>query len=222
MKHLKTTMFLILTAVAFWVPTAVAQAVDSSHLSDKITVSVNHTIPATEEVTNPIGQSIKIGPNMVNVQVCRAGKFVDGKCTGTLDFDYTSHNLKTTGGIDFLSNVISTTGTQPAVAKFLALSTDATAPAAGDCAAGSTTCVLTSEVTTNGLARTAGTYAHTNGTSTYTLTNTWTATGTVSSVQKAAVFNAASSGTMVFENTFTAVTLNTNDTIQVTWTITIS
>lgn len=219
MKHLKSILLLTLAAVAFWVPTE-AQTVDTSHMSDQITVSVTHNTPTPE--ISPAGESVKIGPNMVNVQVCRAGKFVDGKCTGTLAYDYTSHNLKTTGGIDFLANVISTTGTQPAVAKFLALSTDATAPAAGDCAAGSATCTLTGEVTTNGLARTAGTYAHTNGASTYTLTNTWTATGTVSSVQKAAVFNAASSGTMVFENTFTAVTLNTNDTIQVTWTITIS
>lgn len=221
MKRLFTLSAVFLALVL--VPFVQAQTQESSQVSDKVSVAVNHQEVSDDSPLTlaPAGESIKVGPNMVNVKVWRAG-CLPVKSTACLALDYTSHNLKTTGGIDFLSNVISTTGTQPAVAKFLALSTDATAPAAGDCAAGSVACTLTSEVTTNGLARIAGTYAHTNGTSTYTLTNTWTATGTVTSVQKAAVFNAVSSGTMVFENTFTAVTLNVNDTIQVTWTITIS
>jgi hypothetical protein len=41
------------------------------------------------------------------------------------------------------------------------------------------------------------------------------------SVQKSGLFNASSSGTMTHENTFTAVTLATNDQLQVTWTLTL-
>jgi hypothetical protein len=49
----------------------------------------------------------------------------------------------------------------------------------------------------------------------YTLTKTWTATG-AQSAQAFGVFTASSAGTMCFEGTFTQVTLNTNDTFQLT------
>jgi len=52
----------------------------------------------------------------------------------------------------------------------------------------------------------------------YTLVNTWTATGT-QSAQAFGVFNASSSGTMIFEGTFTSVTLNSGDTFQLTETV---
>lgn len=52
----------------------------------------------------------------------------------------------------------------------------------------------------------------------YTLVNTWTATGT-QSMQAFGVLNAASSGTLVFEGTFTSVTCNTLDTFQLTETV---
>jgi hypothetical protein len=123
---------------------------------------------------------------------------------GSVFYDYTTHNLRTTGGTDWQGNAMSATSGRPAAANFIALTNDATTPAAGDCAAGSLACTLTSEIISNGLSRTIATYAHSNGNftpssgSSYTLTDTFTATGD-QSVQKAAVFNAASSGTMVFE-----------------------
>lgn len=129
------------------------------------------------------------------------------------------HNLRTTGGADWQANAMGTTGSQPATATYIALTNDATAAAAGDCAAGSTTCTLTSEITTLGLARHVATYAHSNGTNTWSLSETWTASGT-QSVQKAGMFNAASSGTMTFEANFTQVNLVSTDTFTATWTIT--
>jgi hypothetical protein len=134
------------------------------------------------------------------------------------------HNLKTTGGFDWLANVMSVTSGPPAQANYLALSSNSAAAAAGDCAAGSSACTLTSEYATLGLSRAQGTYAHSNGTSTYTLTYTWTCVGCSSTaVNKSAIFNASSSGTMVFEYLFgSTVTLNGTDQIQVTWTITLS
>lgn len=51
-----------------------------------------------------------------------------------------------------------------------------------------------------------------------TLVHTWTATA-AQSAQAFGVFTAVSSGTMCFEGTFTAVSLNTNDTFQLTETV---
>lgn len=159
-----------------------------------------------------IAEDISEKPHIVHV----VAKHADG----TVFFDETTHNLRTTGGADWQANSMSATSSRPAAANFIAVSNDATSPAAGDCAAGSVTCTLTSEIVTNGLSRVQATYAHSNGTASYTLTTTFTASGT-QSAQKAAVFNAASSGTMVFEALFTQVSLVTSDTVTITWTISI-
>jgi len=106
--------------------------------------------------------------------------------------------------------------------RVIALSTDTGAPATTDTS-------LASEITTNGLGRTIGTVAHTavsggtttTVTSTYTVSYTFTATGTESGVQKSALFYSAvaSTGTAMFENTFSSVSLISGDTLAVTWTI---
>jgi len=150
----------------------------------------------------------------VNVHVVAA------HADGRVFYDSSTHNLRTTGGADWQANAMSATSGQPAGVNFIALSNDATSPAAGDCAAGSSTCTLASEISTNGLARTQATYAHSNGTNTYTLTHTFTASGT-QAAQKAGMFNASSSGTMVFEAAFTQVSLGSGDTVTVTWTVSI-
>jgi hypothetical protein len=129
------------------------------------------------------------------------------------------HNLRTTGGADWQANAMGTTSTQPATATYIALTNDSGTAAAGDCAAGSSACTLASEITTNGVARHVATYSHSNGTNTWSLNYTWTATGT-QSVQKAGMFNASSSGTMVFESNFTQVNLVSTDTFTATWTVT--
>jgi hypothetical protein len=126
------------------------------------------------------------------------------------------HNLLTNGGRDFIHNQAYTNtsaGTQGS--RYIAVTTDTGSPAAGDT-------TLTSEITTNGLGRAAATTnTHTAGTNTTTLGITFTATGAHTAVQKSALFNASSAGTMTHENTFTAVTLATNDQLQVTWTLTL-
>ena len=126
------------------------------------------------------------------------------------------HNLLTNGGRDFIhaqayTNVAA--GTQGS--RCIAVSTDAGAPAAGDT-------TLTGEISTNGLQRAnATTNTHSAGTNTSTLGITFTASGTHTSVQKTALFNATSSGIMTHENTFTPVTLASADSLQVTWTLTL-
>lgn len=138
---------------------------------------------------------------------------------GSVFYDNWVHNLRTTGGADWQAAVMGNAGSQPAAANYIALSNNSVAPAAGDCAAGSSTCTLSGEISSNGLARHAATYSHSNGTNVYSDTYTWTASGT-QSVQEAGWFNASSSGTMVFEAAFSQVNLVATDTFTATWTVT--
>jgi hypothetical protein len=132
------------------------------------------------------------------------------------------HNLITNAGKDFISAQIGSSvaagGSAPGStgANFIALSSDTTAPAATDT-------TLTGEVTdVNGLARAQGTYSHTAGQATFTISKTFSATGTYTNVQKAGLFTASSSGTMMAENTFSPVSLANGDQLTITWTITLS
>lgn len=128
------------------------------------------------------------------------------------------HNTYTNAGrdkahSDGYTNV--TTGTHGA--NYVAVSADTGAPAAGDT-------TLTGEIdNTNGLGRAlSDTHSHSNGTNTSSIVHTWTATGAVADIHKAALFNASSSGTMSHAAVFSSdVTLATNDQLQVTFTITL-
>jgi len=80
-------------------------------------------------------------------------------------------------------------------AAWMALSTDATAPAASDT-------TLTGELTGSGLARAVGTYSHTAAASTYQLSHLFTATGSAT-INKEAIFgacNTTAGGVMPFES----------------------
>jgi hypothetical protein len=125
------------------------------------------------------------------------------------------HNLITNAGKDFIAAQLGSTSAATNGANYIALTTNSTAPAATDTTLGG-------EITGSGLARAQGAYSHTSGTATYTVSNTFTATGTVNNVQKAGLFTASSAGTMMAENTFTAVSLAANDQLTITWTITLS
>jgi hypothetical protein len=138
---------------------------------------------------------------------------------GTVFYDSDLDDLRTTGGADWQANVMGATSGQPAAGTYMAATNDSAAPAVGDCAAGSTSCTLPSEITSNGLSRKVCTYAHSNGTASYSCQVVYTATGT-QAVQKFGLFNASSSGTMIFEGTIAQVTLNNTDTLTMTWAVT--
>lgn len=133
--------------------------------------------------------------------------------------------LRTNAGTDWQASIMGNsaasgagTGTQRS-ADFVALTTDGTAPAGGDT-------TLASELATDGLSRAAGTYAHTGGTNTYTITRAFTFTragGVDRNVQKIGVFNAGSVGTMAFETLLTAAQLlqANGDQLTVTQTVTL-
>ena len=124
--------------------------------------------------------------------------------------------MRTDNGRDWQARVMADTSSDGsgsyAPANWVALSDDATPPDAGDT-------TLAGELTGGTLARAQASYAHTNGTATYTLINTFTSDREVN-VHKYGVFTAESGGTMVFEEAFDdVVPLKIGDTIQTVDTI---
>ena len=121
-------------------------------------------------------------------------------------------NLLTTGGRDWIHGQVYDEGTTDE-AKYIALTSNSDAASAADT-------VVTGEITTGGLARAAGTYDHTASGNETTITKTFTSSGSHTGVQKAGLLTASSSGTLVHENTFSSVNLESSDELTVTWTIT--
>jgi len=102
--------------------------------------------------------------------------------------------------------------------NYIALSNDGTAPAAADTA-------LTAELTGNGLDRAQGTVTLPTGAGNQTtIAYMFTYLGATQAVQKTALFDTIGpppAGVMAHEIQFTARTLFTNDTLTVTFTLTI-
>lgn len=104
------------------------------------------------------------------------------------------------------------------VARFMGLTTDVGAAAAGDT-------TLASEITTGGCGRALATYAHTGSTATYTLVKSFSVTSGFT-IHKGGLFtasNVTAGGIMVFEAVLSADAIVANlDTLQVTATVTLS
>jgi hypothetical protein len=126
------------------------------------------------------------------------------------------HNLITnTGRVQMHTQLYATTGILTNGFNYIAVSNDATAPAATDT-------VLAGEITTNGLARAQGNVTLPTGAGVSTTVSfTFTYTGaSAQGVQKTALFTAISGGVMNHEIAFTQRTLNQNDQLTLTFTIT--
>lgn len=128
--------------------------------------------------------------------------------------------LLTNVGRDALHQQLLTTGSQPAAFHYMGISANATAPSATDT-------TLAGEITTGGggLVRASATFAHTTGTNTSTLTNTFTANGSDTlpvTIAQIGIFNASSSGTICFHTALsgTATLSVIGDNITVTETVT--
>lgn len=120
-------------------------------------------------------------------------------------------NLVTTVGKALIAGRINGSGA-PAAATYIAVGTGTTAAAAGDT-------TLQTETATSGLSRAAATVSlvttsTTNDTA--QLTNTFTVTGTVA-VTESGVLNAASVGTLLCHQVFTAINVVSGDSLAVTW-----
>lgn len=121
-------------------------------------------------------------------------------------------NIRTNVGKDYTADALGKSGSRPAVAEYMALTENA-----GGSDATHTT--LPGEITTGGLQRAQATYAHTVGTTVYTLAHTFPSTGTFTGVQMDALLNAASVGTLFLEATFLPTPLIAGDSITVTHTV---
>lgn len=157
-------------------------------------------------------------PSAVDVSLADAG--VPRTDLGDTPPDTTM--LHTSAGIDLMSRVMFDTASNAtstyAAATYVAITADSAAPAAGDTA-------LTSEQTTNGFARAQATYAHTNGTATAVMTKTFTSTQASGSttINKAGLLNAASTGTLAYETAVPSPpALVLSDSVAFTWTMTLS
>ncbi len=175
-------------------------------------------IPQSEVLKEADGVGIEVERsivhNWVNVTARHCGLLDPLTCAmddSRVFFTETNHNLRTTAGGDWQASVMGNTAAPPATCNYIAVSNDSGAPVVGDT-------VVAGEITTNGLARAQGVYAHTASTAAFTIQKAFSATGTQAS-QKAGLLNASSTGTLCFENTYTGVTVNNGDTLTVTWTI---
>lgn len=125
------------------------------------------------------------------------------------------HNVVPTAGRDFLHVQGYSTASGVACGfNYVALSNDTLTETTAST-------VLSNEIVANGLSRAQGTVAHTNGTNTTTVTKIFTCTTTSQAAQKAALFNASSSGTMCHVLSFTQRTLQVADTLTIVFTITL-
>jgi hypothetical protein len=126
--------------------------------------------------------------------------------------------LLVNSGRDFVASQLAGTPSATAIAKYVGLTANATAP-------GATDTTLTGEITTasGGLIRVAAAYSHTTGSATYTLTNTFTTNGFDTlpvTVAKAGVFDAATAGNLVWESLMVAAPLvDVGDSLPIIWTV---
>jgi hypothetical protein len=179
---------------AAYAQSAAEPEIRNSKIGDRQSPITNHQSQITDSITPRV-------PNMVHL--------VARHRDGTIFYDQWVHNLRTNAGINWQYGQMA--GGTAAVCTYIALSNSGATPAATDTA-------LASEITSNGLARADGSPSHTSNATSYTLSYTFTATGT-QSAQNAGMLNASSSGTLCFENTFSQVNMNSGDTLAVTWTV---
>lgn len=124
-------------------------------------------------------------------------------------------NLRTNLGANYWNQQLFGAASATAIAKYMAITADATAPAAGDT-------TLASEQTTNGLARAAATVTHTANATSTQLSVTWTYTGAASlTLAKVGLFDATTAGNLVLETLLSATaTVSANgDQVTVNWTV---
>jgi hypothetical protein len=123
---------------------------------------------------------------------------------------YVKDNIIVNVGFDLISDAIGKSASRPAVISHIAVGTGTTAEAA-------TQTALVTE-----LSRIAATYAHTAGTKVFTMTTTFGAGVGTGAITEAGVFNAASAGIMLDRVVFAVINKGAADTLQVTFTFTMS
>lgn len=125
--------------------------------------------------------------------------------------EVTIANLITTTGKAGIASRINGAGSEAAF-TYIALGTGTTAAAVGDTA-------LETELSTGGMSRANATASRTTTDTTddtARLVNTFTITGTAA-ITESGVLNAASTGTLLCRQVFSAINVSNGDSLQVTW-----
>lgn len=137
-------------------------------------------------------------------------EYVDGR----VEEQYHAGTL-TTIGKNYIEDQLGDSPNATAPAKWISVSTSSDSPAAG-------WTQIPTEISTNGLERASGTYTST-GDGVWTIHYQFTATGTHTDVQLTGLqWDDAGDNNLLGADTFTPVTLNSDDKLTVTWTITVT
>lgn len=119
------------------------------------------------------------------------------------------HNMIVDGGFDFICDAMGN-ATQPGAMGYIGVGTGTTAASASQTALGTE------------LSRNAATYAHTAGTKVFTLTADFDEGDATGAITEAAVFNAATNGTMLDRVVFDVINKGPNDKFKATFEFTLS
>jgi hypothetical protein len=133
------------------------------------------------------------------------------KDDGTVETHY-KDNIIVNTGFDFIANAIGLTASRPEAMNAIALGTDTTAA------------TLAQTALAGELAREAATYAHTAGTKVFSFAANFAAGVATGAITEAGVFNSivANSGIMFDRVVFPVINKGAADTLQVTFTFTVS
>ena len=140
----------------------------------------------------------------------------DLKLTGALKISLNDEivhqcdNLVVTAGKNWVAGRFKD-GSIPAEMSHMAIGSADTAPAAGNTA-------LVTELNRIALTTDGGTVS----TNTVQYDARWTSAAAAYAIKEAGIFNAASGGTMLARTTFAVINKGTDDTVSISWTITVS
>ena len=208
-------------------------------------------LPAQPPTPNVVYNLFKVGQTTADQTIVANGwkpvgyacqtatpeQIAQGAGSTVCGFKYTtaSHNIITNAGIDWLACVMGkvlkcSSSVTPQSGNYIAVACLSAAPACTTTTGCpptqlATDTTLANEITANGFYnganRWAATFTHTNGTATYQMANTFTASATTNNICTSALFTKTTAGVMVFENSFSLTNMNNLDTLAVTWTITL-
>ena len=119
-------------------------------------------------------------------------------------------NLVVTAGKNWVAGRFKD-GSIPDEMSHMAIGSAATAPAAGNTA-------LATELNRIALTTDGGTVS----TNTVQYDASWTSAAAAYAIKEAGIFNAATGGTMLARTTFAVINKGTDDTVSISWTITVS
>jgi len=128
---------------------------------------------------------------------------------GSVKQEETVDNLVVTAGKVFIASRMA--GTSSAVMSYMAIGTGTTAAAVGDTALQSQSAIVALTSTTPS-----------SNTVVYVASFPAGTPATLTAITEAGIFNASSAGTMLCHTVFAAVNKDVGDTMQITWTITLS